>query len=66
MHACLGLNLAAGVLHAEGEPVEHMGTVALIVQALFQSDVRQDPSSLPEKDASTARDLWGYYPVLFG
>jgi cytochrome P450 len=64
MHACLGLNLAAGVLPREGEAVEQMGTIALIVQALFEQNVRLDPEQLAEKDASTARDLWGFYPVL--
>lgn len=66
MHACLGLNLAAGVLPAVDQPVEHMGTVALIVQALFEKGICTDPDQRAEKDASTARDLWGYYPVCFG
>ncbi len=66
MHACLGLNLAAGVLPGEGETVEHMGTVALIVQALFARGVHPDPDDPAVKDQTTARDLWGYYPVLFG
>jgi cytochrome P450 len=65
MHACLGLNLAAGVLPAVDQPVEHMGTVALIVQALFEKGICTDPDQRAEKDASTARDLWGYYPVCF-
>jgi cytochrome P450 len=64
MHACLGLNLAAGVLPPEGEPVEHMGTIALIVQALFANNIKPDPDQSPEKDASTERDLWGVYPIL--
>lgn len=65
MHACLGLNLAAGVLPAVDQPVEHMGTVALIVQALFEKGIYTDPDQKAKKDASTARDLWGYYPVCF-
>ncbi len=64
MHACLGLNLAAGVLPAEGDQPEHMGTIALIVDTLLAHNVRKDPGDKAEKDASTARDLWGYYPVL--
>lgn len=66
MHACLGLNLAAGVLPPEGKPVEHMGTVALISQALFKAGVRPDPDRSAEKDSRTERDLWGYYPVRLG
>ena len=65
MHACLGLNLAAGVLPPEGKPVAHMGTVALIVQSLFKEGIAQDPNQTPEKDKTTARDLWGHYPVIF-
>ena len=65
MHACLGLNLAAGILPAEGKPVDHKGTIALIVEALVKKGIRKDPYQKPEKDPSTARDLWGYYPVRF-
>ena len=65
MHACLGLNLAAGVLPNENKPVDHMGTVALIVQSLFKKGMAPDPNQIPEKDTTTARDLWGYYPVIF-
>ncbi len=66
MHACLGLNLAAGVLPPEGNSVEHMGTIALISQALFNAGVNKDASREAEKDARTERDLWGYYPVTLG
>lgn len=66
MHACLGLNLAAGVLPPEGKDVEHMGTVALISQQLFKAGVRPDPDRKAEKDTRTERDLWGYYPVRLG
>ena len=65
MHACLGLNLAAGVLPPEGKSVDHMGTVALIVQSLFKTGITPDPNQTPEKDKTTARDLWGYYPIIF-
>jgi cytochrome P450 len=66
MHACLGLNLAAGVLPPEGEVPAQMGTVALIIQSLLAQRMRPDPGNKPEKDPSTARDLWGFYPVLLG
>ena len=66
MHACLGLNLAAGVLPQEGQKVEHMGTVALISQQLFKAGIKPDPEKIAEKDTRTERDLWGYYPVRLG
>ncbi|MBO6555534.1 MAG: cytochrome P450 [Pseudomonadales bacterium] len=66
MHACLGLNLAAGVMPPEDKTVDHMGTVALISQVLFQAGVRPDPDKTAEKDTRTERDLWGYYPVRLG
>jgi len=66
MHACLGLNLAAGVLpKPDTDPAQHhYGTVAMIVRALLAHHVHPDPADAPAKDATTARDLWGRYPVL--
>ena len=66
MHACLGLNLAAGVLpKPDTDPKQHhYGTVAMIVRALLAHRVRPDPADAPVKDAATSRDLWGRYPVL--
>lgn len=63
MHACLGLNLAAGVLAADGEQPEQRGTVALIIEALLRKNLAVSSDESPEKDSTTARDLWGYYPV---
>jgi hypothetical protein len=42
----------------------HYGTVAMIVRALLAHHVHPDPADAPAKDATTARDLWGRYPVL--
>ena len=66
MHACLGLNLAAGALpKADADPqTHHLGTITMIARALLDRGVRPDPDDAPHKDATTARDLWGYYPVL--
>jgi cytochrome P450 len=66
MHACLGLNLAAGVLpKPDTDPAQHhYGTVAMIVRALLAQRVRPDPADAPTKDSTTLRDLWGRYPVL--
>lgn len=66
MHACLGLNLAAGTLpRADTDPADHhYGTVTLVIRELLRHGVRPDPQDAPEKDATTARDLWGRYPML--
>ena len=73
MHACLGLNLAAGVLPKSGaHEIEsqtqerHLGTITLIAKALLDHGARPDPKDPPLKDDSTARDLWAVYPVRFG
>ena len=68
MHACLGLNLAAGVLpKGEGVGPDHQfGTVALIVHALLNEGAIPKPGTNPRKDSTTTRDLWGYLPVLLG
>ena len=67
MHACVGLTLAAGVLQkAEAErATHHLGTVALIAQALLKHGARPDPAAQARKDDATTRDLWAYYPVIF-
>ena len=65
MHACLGLNLAAGMLPKSAQPPEHKGTITLILASLFGHGAEPDPDDTPAKDASTARELWGYYPIRF-
>jgi cytochrome P450 len=66
MHACLGLNLAAGTLpRADTDAAQHhYGTVTLIIRELLAHGLRPDPKRPPAKDATTARDLWGTYPTL--
>ncbi len=68
MHACLGRNLAAGQISPDGKIADdhNFGTVTLIVNTLLKHGARQDPSDPPQKDTKTARDTWGYYPVLLG
>jgi cytochrome P450 len=68
MHACLGLNLAAGTLpRADTDAARHhYGTVALIIRELLAHGLRPDPEHPPAKDETTARDLWGSYPALLG
>lgn len=67
MHACLGRNLAVGVVPKEGaDPEDHQyGTVPLIVEALLKYGVQQDPDGKPKKDEAITRITWAEYPVLF-
>ena len=66
MHACVGLTLAAGVLQKSDveSATHHLGTVALIAQALLRQGARPDPNNMPQKDQGTTRDLWAHYPLL--
>ena len=68
MHACIGQDLAAGLL-GRGDEIgdDHLfGLVPLAVQALFDAGARPDPTDPPEMDASTTRPYFGRYPVLLG
>ncbi len=67
MHACLGRNLAIGVVPKDGADAEthHYGTVPLIVSALLQRGALPDPQELPRKDETIARIMWAYYPIIF-
>jgi cytochrome P450 len=68
MHACIGRNLAAGVIPRAGAmPEDHqVGTITLIAQSLLAHGVRPDPLHAPEMDTKTERPNWGVYPVLIG
>jgi len=67
-HACIGLNMAAGVLpRADTDPQAHQyGTVTLIIHALLQANARRDPADPGIVDTSTVRNNWMKYPVLLG
>lgn len=66
-HACLGRNLAVGVVPRKGaDPVGHQyGTVPLIVEALFRGGVAPDERRPPMRDETIARFVWAEYPVTF-
>ena len=68
MHACIGQDLAAGLLKRSDEVADdHLfGLVPLAVQALFDAGARPDPDDAPEMDESTTRPYFGRYPVLLG
>jgi cytochrome P450 len=68
MHACIGQDLAAGLLFDEDSTIEtHLfGLVPEAVQIMFDHHARPDPDAPPEMDASTTRPYFGRYPVLLG
>ena len=68
MHACIGLNLAAGMLpRADAREAEHQwGTVTLIVHELLRHGARPDPDHPGVVDRSTIRNNWSSYPLRFG
>lgn len=67
MHACIGLNLAAGLLpRPDADPARHQwGTVTLIAHHLLRSGARPDPANPGVVDRSTVRNNWASYPLLF-
>ncbi len=67
MHACIGQDLAAGLVFADGDAIEdHLfGLVPEAVQRLFDHGARPDPNDPPEMDDSTARPYFGRYPIVF-
>jgi hypothetical protein len=66
MHACIGLNLAAGTLpRADTLVSEHQfGTVTLIARELISHGARPDPDAAGVVDRSTIRNNWASYPIL--
>jgi cytochrome P450 len=67
MHACIGQELAAGLLQHSPDAAEYeYGLVTVAVQAMFDRRVHLDPEHPPEMDLATKRPYWGSYPVLLG
>ena len=67
MHACIGQDLAAGiVLDTETSLEGHLfGVTPVAVQTMFDHGCVPDPDDPPEMDASTTRPYFGRYPVIF-
>lgn len=67
MHACIGQDLAAGLVFEPGQAEEdHLfGLVPIAVQTMFDHGCRPDPENPPEMDESTTRPYFGTYPVIF-
>lgn len=66
MHACIGQELATGVLADDGVETEQrqFGLIATGVQAMFDRGVGVDPDAPAEIDVRTARPYWARYPVV--
>ena len=67
MHACIGLDMAAGVLPAEGDSAgmgQLFGLVPVAVQAVMRLGARRDPDDPPLLDSLTSRGYFARYPVL--
>ncbi|MST33343.1 cytochrome P450 [Acidimicrobiaceae bacterium USS-CC1] len=67
-HACIGQELAAGVLTGAGDGTAALqwGLATVAVEAAFARGVDRDPARAPEVDRRTARPYWSSYPVCFG
>lgn len=67
MHACIGINLAAGALPKEDtDPNTHQyGIIALTARQLLDYNAQPDPEHPGVVDTSTIRNNWASYPLLF-
>ena len=67
MHACIGQDLAAGVVLDPGSELGgHLfGVTPVAVQTMFDHGCVPDPDDPPEMDPSTTRPYFGRYPVIF-
>lgn len=69
LHACLGQELAGGLeLHPRdpGGPASHLfGAITVMAGVVLASGARPDPHDPAERDASTTRDAFARYPVVF-
>ena len=67
MHACIGQDLASGVvLDPDGDLENHLfGVTPVAVQIMFDNGCTPDPDDPPEMDPSTTRPYFGRYPVIF-
>ena len=67
MHACIGQDLAIGLVFSPDETEENhlFGLVPVAVQTMFLNGCQPDPNNPPEMDDSTTRPYFGKYPVVF-
>ena len=65
MHACIGQDMAGGLVPGTASGEHLVGLVAVAVRATFDHGVAPDPDDPPVMDTATKRPYWGRYPVLF-
>ncbi len=67
MHACIGINLAAGALPKEDtNPESHQyGIITLTARQLLDYGAQPDPDNPGVVDTSTIRNNWASFPILF-
>jgi cytochrome P450 len=67
MHACIGVNLAAGILPKEDtDPLTHQyGIITLTAKKLLEYGAVPNKKQLGVVDTSTVRNNWSSYPILF-
>ena len=73
VHACLGQELAGGLAPTPDAlgpggpdgPTHLVGAITVMAGAVLAAGARPDVDDPPERDASTTRDVFARYPVVF-
>ena len=67
MHACIGVNLAAGIIpKKDTDPLTHQyGIITLTAKKLLEYGAVPNKNKPGVVDRSTARNNWSSYPILF-
>ena len=67
MHACIGVNLAAGIIpKKDTDPLTHQyGIITLTAKKLLEYGAVPNKNKLGVVDRSTVRNNWSSYPILF-
>lgn len=69
IHACIGRQLALGVLpkdESASDEGRQYGTIPLVLHALMSNGARPDPETPPQMDTVSGRPNWAVYPILLG
>jgi len=67
MHACIGVNLAAGIIpKKDTDPLTHQyGIITLTAKKLLEYGAAPNKNKPGVVDRSTVRNNWSSYPILF-
>ncbi len=66
VHACLGQELAGGLEPLPDLDGHLLGSITVMTGVVLAEGARPDPDDPAERDASTMRDVFARYPVVFG